>query len=56
MMAKRPNRRASQEDLAADRQREQQSYPSNNFAVSGLILAVLIVVIGLAIALGLVKP
>jgi hypothetical protein len=42
------------ETLAADR-REQQSYPTNNFALTTLVLVGLIVVIGLAFAFGLVK-
>jgi hypothetical protein len=58
-MAKRPNVRAPKrdpafEELAADRL-EQQSYPTNNFAVTAIILVGLIVVIGLAVAFGVVK-
>jgi hypothetical protein len=58
-MAKRPNVRAPKrdpafEELSADRL-EQQSYPTNNFALTTLVLVGLIVVIGLAFAFGLVK-
>jgi hypothetical protein len=42
------------EESAADRL-EQQSYPTNNFAVTAIILVGLIVVIGLAVAFGVVK-
>ena len=42
------------EEMAADRL-EQQSYPTNNFALTTLVLVGLIVVIGLAFAFGLVK-
>jgi hypothetical protein len=42
------------EEMAADRL-EQQSYPTNNFAVTAIILVGLIVVIGLAVAFGVVK-
>jgi hypothetical protein len=53
---KRPNvrRPPEREEMAADRH-EQQSYPTNNFAVTAIILVGLIVVIGLAVAFGLVK-
>lgn len=43
------------ERIAADRELEQRSYPTNNFALTGLVLGVLIVVIGILYALGLVN-
>jgi hypothetical protein len=63
-MPKRPNRRVPpesemippQEERAADRLPEPESYPTNNFALTALILGGLIVVIGLAYVTGMIKP
>jgi hypothetical protein len=59
-MVKRPNVRAPKpdpvfEEHAADRQCEPESYPTNNFALTALVLCGVIVLIALAYVTGMVK-
>lgn len=44
------------EQLAADRRREQENYPSNNFALSSAVLVVLVALIVVLYVTGVIKP
>jgi hypothetical protein len=46
---------AAREECAADRLPERESYPTNNFALTALVLGALIIVIALAYVTGMVK-